>query len=355
LNDNRHHNRLGLDHTSETDTPEGSRNQRCLCGRGRSDRHCDGNRRGGGEPDGRCGRRGRERQRGHHGTGDDDHGGGFARRLCRTRDRRRKGRDGTQVARCAMATRLMARHSEATSPYAYEVSCRIRMGDCTRPSCQQIDRSRLYHQEGFTPRSVYRRPKTWVPRSCQADVESLERGDRIRRTASSTSPDMTKPDNRTQRTPTCHISTTGCKIRQFPPCEPGAVHRAGTHHICSPRATVSSSPIAVRGLRPEPRGSSAASCARVDGASLVERRAACGGQGLDVCWSGELTARNLALTHSSLEDRPSPPAPDARDRPSGVFSRAIQEPCQGARPSFSIPWCRSEPVRRPHGAHTPPE
>ena len=145
-----------------------------------------------------------------------------------------------------MATRLMARHSEATSPDAYEVSCRIRMGDCTRPSCQQIDRSRLYHQEGFTPRSIYRRPKTWVPRSCQADVESLERGDRIRRTASSTSPDMTKPDNRTQRTPTCHISTTGCKIRQFPPCGPGAVHRAGAHHIAVQE------PLSARALSPWP-------------------------------------------------------------------------------------------------------
>ena len=51
------------------------------------------------------------------------------------------------------------------------------------------------------------------------------------------------------------------------------------------------------GLRPEPRGSCAASCALVDGASLVERRAACGGQCLDACRSGELTARSLALTH----------------------------------------------------------
>ena len=66
---------------------------------------------------------------------------------------------------------------------------------------------------------------------------------------------------------------------------------------CSPRATVCPSPIAVVGLRPEPRGSCAASCALVDGASLVERRAACGGQCLDACRSGELTARSLALTH----------------------------------------------------------
>jgi hypothetical protein len=38
-----------------------------------------------------------------------------------------------------MATGFMARHSEETSPDAYEVSCRIRMGVCTRFSCRQID------------------------------------------------------------------------------------------------------------------------------------------------------------------------------------------------------------------------
>src|SRR5450759_538040 len=68
--------------------------------------------------------------------------------------------------------------------------------NCTRPSCQQIDRV-VCHQEGFTPRSVFRRPKMWVPRSCQADVESLECGDRTRRTASSTAPKIAKPDHRT--------------------------------------------------------------------------------------------------------------------------------------------------------------
>ena len=53
-----------------------------------------------------------------------------------------------------------------------------------------------------------RRPKLWVPRSCQAAVESLERGDRIRRTASSTSTKVTKRNYRTQSTPRCHISFT---------------------------------------------------------------------------------------------------------------------------------------------------
>src|SRR5450759_3058266 len=47
------------------------------------------------------------------------------------------------MAWCAMATGFVARHDETTSPEAYEVSCRIRMGDCTRPSRRQTDQSRL--------------------------------------------------------------------------------------------------------------------------------------------------------------------------------------------------------------------
>ena len=79
---------------------------------------------------------------------------------------------------------------------------------CTRPSCQQTTRV-VHHREGFTPRSVFRRPELWVPRSCQADVESLDCGDRIRRTASSTSPKMAKPDHRTQTRCECHILISG--------------------------------------------------------------------------------------------------------------------------------------------------
>src|SRR5450631_2326463 len=48
----------------------------------------------------------------------------------------------------------------------------------------------------------------WVPRSCQADVENLGCGDRTRRTASSTSPKLTKPDDHTHAATTCHISVT---------------------------------------------------------------------------------------------------------------------------------------------------
>jgi len=81
------------------------------------------------------------------------------------------------------------------------------MGDCTRPSRERIDESRPPPRR-LHPRSVLRRPKLWVPRSCQAAVESLERGDRIRRTASSTSTKVTKPNYRTQSTPRCHISFT---------------------------------------------------------------------------------------------------------------------------------------------------
>ena len=90
----------------------------------------------------------------------------------------------------------------------------------------------VHHQEGFTPRNVFRRPKTWVPRSCQADVESLECGDRIRRTASSTSPDVTKPDHRTQRTPICHISITAQRNATIPALEGCDLHHVGTRHIC---------------------------------------------------------------------------------------------------------------------------
>src|SRR5665811_2637835 len=104
-----------------------------------------------------------------------------------------------------MATSVSARHSERTSPYAYELSCRVRMADCIRPSRRQIDRSRP-PPGGLHPKERLTTPQMWVPRSCQADVESLECGDRTRRTASSTAPKMTKPDHRTHAVPTCHIS-----------------------------------------------------------------------------------------------------------------------------------------------------
>jgi hypothetical protein len=42
--------------------------------------------------------------------------------------------------------------------------------------------------ERLHPKERLSTPQLWVPRSCQADVESLECGDRIRRTASSTTP-----------------------------------------------------------------------------------------------------------------------------------------------------------------------
>jgi hypothetical protein len=84
--------------------------------------------------------------------------------------------------------------------FGWEIAPGLHAGRSTR-----VDR----HREGFTPRSVLRRPKMWVPRSCQADVESLDCGDRTRRTASSTPSRVTKPDYRTHRTPTCHKSITG--------------------------------------------------------------------------------------------------------------------------------------------------
>jgi hypothetical protein len=104
-----------------------------------------------------------------------------------------------------MATRIMARHSEETSPDAYEVSCRVRMGDCIRPSHQQIERGRP-PPRGLHPKERLTTPQMWVPRSCQADVESLECGDRTRRTASSTPPKMTKSNDHTHAATTCHIS-----------------------------------------------------------------------------------------------------------------------------------------------------
>src|ERR1035437_3402 len=98
-----------------------------------------------------------------------------------------------------------------TSPYAYEVSCRVRVGDCTRPSRRRINRSRPPPRE-LHPKERLTTPQMWVPRSCQAEVESLECGDRTRRTASSTPPKMTKPDDHTQAAATCHISIAGAWI-----------------------------------------------------------------------------------------------------------------------------------------------
>ena len=71
-----------------------------------------------------------------------------------------------------MATGIRVRHSEETSPDAYEVSCRVRVGDCTRPSRQQID-SVVHRREGFTPRSVSRRPKCGSPAPAKRMVENL--------------------------------------------------------------------------------------------------------------------------------------------------------------------------------------
>ena len=72
----------------------------------------------------------------------------------------------------------------------------------------------VHHRESFTPRTVSRRPKMWVPRSCQADVESLKCGDRTRRTALSTKPKMTKPDDHTHAAHTCHISNTDSQTEE---------------------------------------------------------------------------------------------------------------------------------------------
>jgi hypothetical protein len=52
-------------------------------------------------------------------------------------------------------------------------------------------------------------PQKWVPRSCQADVESLERGDRTGRTASRTPPGKVNLHQRTQAPAECHIPITG--------------------------------------------------------------------------------------------------------------------------------------------------
>src|ERR1035437_1997867 len=109
-----------------------------------------------------------------------------------------------------MATIIWARHSEEASPYAYEVSCRVRMGDCIRPSRRQIDRGRP-PPRGLHPKDRLTTAQMWVPRSCQADVESLECGDRTRRTASSTTPKMTKHDDHTHAPHTCHISDKGLR------------------------------------------------------------------------------------------------------------------------------------------------
>src|ERR1035437_2432676 len=102
----------------------------------------------------------------------------------------------------------MARHSEkplhtppgAAVGFGWEIAPGLHASRSTKV---------VYHREGFTPRSVFRHPKMWVPRPCQADVESLECGDRIRRTASTTTPKLAQPGYRTHGPPKCHISITG--------------------------------------------------------------------------------------------------------------------------------------------------
>src|SRR5665648_215789 len=94
-----------------------------------------------------------------------------------------------------------------TSPDAYEVSCRVRVGDCTRPSRWRIDRGRP-PPRGLHPKERLSTSQIWVPRSCQADVVSLDCGDRTRRTASRTPSGETKRNHRTHGTFICHICIT---------------------------------------------------------------------------------------------------------------------------------------------------
>jgi hypothetical protein len=130
-----------------------------------------------------------------------------------------------------MATIIWARHSEEASPYAYEVSCRVRMGDCIRPSRRQTDRGRP-PPRGLHPKDRLTTPQMWVPRSCQADVESLECGDRTRRTASSTTPKMTKPDDHTHAAHTCHISDKQLRNKRPEFADTQAWQSGWTAHRC---------------------------------------------------------------------------------------------------------------------------
>ena len=57
---------------------------------------------------------------------------------------------------------------------------------------RRVDRDRP-PPRGLHPKERLSTPQKWVPRSCQADVESLERSDRTRRTASKASPGRVSP------------------------------------------------------------------------------------------------------------------------------------------------------------------
>src|SRR5665647_1442421 len=79
--------------------------------------------------------------------------------------------------------------------------------EITRPSRQRVDRGRPPPRR-LHPKERLSTPRKWVPRSCQAEVDNLECGDRTRRTASRTPSGGVQSNYRTHRRFQCHIQVT---------------------------------------------------------------------------------------------------------------------------------------------------
>src|SRR5665647_3510173 len=105
-----------------------------------------------------------------------------------------------------MASRDVVRHSRQTSPNAYEVSCRVRVGD--HPAFTPANRPKSTAAERASPQGASLDAPQVGPRSCQADVDNLECGDRTRRTASRAPSGRTESHHRTQGEFECHIQVT---------------------------------------------------------------------------------------------------------------------------------------------------
>src|SRR4029079_6700620 len=110
----------------------------------------------------------------------------------------------------SVTSRIRLRHR-------YGLSRRLRgqlsgSGGRYHPAFTSASRPKSTTNERASPQGRLATPHMWVPRSCQADVESLDCGDRTRRTAARTPPKVDGARTNVQQEESgCHITVTASR------------------------------------------------------------------------------------------------------------------------------------------------